>query len=433
MTESPLPAATHPRHQRTATTFWLLTVVNLIAAAVLWLRPLPVGTEPGPGSSAALAPSGRKTAAGPVDTMTFVAAPPVPGRPSRAALDAAIERGLAAYLRLYVEPSLANAEAGGYLDYVDAKGNKQRLGPKVYVQCQLYLIVHLLLYQEELGLPRDHPLVQRALAFLVSSFDSEAGRWLWSEEGCLHAKGLIVLARFGEQERFEKGWRWAKSSPLYLEEQGLFTMMQSGKIVQTLGPGSRSLCGVDAWDHGSPIIDEENSTKFLYALLTGRKSIADPEVASLAERLSAYFVRTPMTVEAMQTKEIVGRSWAVAENARARFPIAQGFQLALEQLRRASRGEWRRNFMLRVLPCFRGEMLNGMLEAGERNDEIDAIVNGLVAAQDSDGAWHLPHLKQLWGLDMPSAQGYRFGNLDGANTYMVTLTLIRWRKHVQNG
>jgi hypothetical protein len=312
---------------------------------------------------------------------------------------------------------------------VDAKGVKRRLGPDVYVQCQLYLIVHLLMYQEELGLNRDDPLVQRSLQFLLRTFDDAKGRWIWSEEGCLHAKGLVVLARFGERERFEKGWTYALASPMYRKEDGLFTMMQSGHIVQSLGPGSRSLSGEDGWEHGAPIVDEENTSKFLFALLEDGRSPDDPEVAALEAKLSRYLATNALALGYMKTKDLVGRIWPILMHARWRLPDDDGLRVALAQMRAAVRGEWRLNFMLRILPMFRADLIRALLEIGDRGDEIDAMVHGLVASQEPDGAWRLPHIKKLWGLET-TKEGWKVGNMAGANTYMNLLALIAWRRAI---
>ena len=426
-----------PDRSGLAIALWIATIVTSFAALVVWTAP-PIrarrgeaapgaGPDGGPGNGV-VDPSQPLG----IDVQKFIASPPVPGRVTKAEIDAAIEKGRSAFLHLYVEPALRNAEPGGFVEAVDPKGVKQRLGPGVYVQCQLYLIVHLLMYSDELKIARDDPLVQRSLHFLLTTFDDQKGRWVWSEEGCLHAKGLDVLARFGEREKFEKGWRYALASPMYLKDDGLFTMMQSGHIVQSLGPGSRSLSGEDGWEHGAPIVDEENSSKFLFALLEDGRSPDDPEVAALEAKLSRYLATNALALGYMKTKDLVGRIWPILMHARWRLPDDDGLRVALAQMRAAVRGEWRLNFMLRILPMFRADLIRALLEIGDRGDEIDALVHGLVASQEPDGAWRLPHIRKLWGLEQTQS-GWKVGNMDGANTYMNTLALIAWRRAIYGG
>jgi hypothetical protein len=426
-----------PDRSGLAIALWIATIVTGFAAALVWGSP-PIRARRGAASPNGVSTGGPTDGTGDpssplgIDVKNFIASPPVDGRVSNAEVDAAIAKGRAAFLHLYVEPALANAEPGGFVDALDPKGEKHRLGPNVYVQCQLYLIVHLLMYSDEMGIARDDPLVQRSLHFLLKTFDDAKGRWIWSEEGCLHAKGLDVLARFGERERFEKGWRYALTSPIYLKDQGLFTMMQSGQIVQSLGPGSLSLSGKDGWEHGSPIVDEENSSKFLFALLESGRPPDDPEVAALESKLSRYLATNALAIGYMKTKDLVGRIWPVWMHARWRLPEDDGFRVALAQMRAAMRGEWRLNFMLRILPMFRADLIRALLEIGDRGAEIDAMVHGLVASQEADGAWRLPHIRKLWGLET-TKEGWKVGNMDGANTYMNTLALIAWRRAIYGG
>jgi len=404
------------------------TIVTLFAAALTWsARPLRTSKATPPIDVSGGNPSGIPTAE---DVKKFIASPPVAGIPTKEQLDAALRRGAAAYLKFFAEPSLANAEPGGYLDYVDAAGKTTRLGPGVYVQCQLYLIVHLLMFCDELGIPRDHATVQRALRFLVKEFDDALGCWKWSTEGCLHAKGLAALARFGEREKFEKGWRWALASKMYRKEDGLFTMMQCGAIVQTLGPATRSLSGVDDWEHGAPIVDEENISKFLYALWEAGRRPDDPEVAALESGLSRYFASTPLAAAQMQTKDVVGRAWSVLLHARWRLPDSDGFRLELAEMRAMVRADWRVNFMMRLMPNFRADVVRALIEVGDRGDEIDAMVNGFVASQGADGAWRSPQILAIWGLATPPKQGYKFGNMDGATTYTVLLAIAAYRRAI---
>jgi hypothetical protein len=420
-----------------AIALWWATFVVLCAAAVVWIAPplrapkttppIDGGTPADPANHGGTNPGGVPS--GP-DLHSFVACPPVAGRPTKEELDAALRTGAAAYLKFFAEPALANADSGGFLDYVDAAGKTTRLGPGVYVQCQLYLIVHLLMFCDDLGIPREHPTVQRALRFLVKEFDATKGCWKWSIEGCLHAKGLAVLARFGERAKFEAGWRWALASPMHREEDGLFTMMQCGAIVQTLGPAARSLSGVDAWEHGGPIVDEENVSKFQYALWEAGRRPDDPEVAALETGLARYFASTPLAAAQMQTKDVVGRAWSVLLHARWRLPESDGFRLELAELRVMLRDEWRVNFMMRMMPNFRADVVRALLEVGDRGDTLDAMVHGFVASQEADGAWRSPQILALWGLATPPKQGWKFGNMDGATTYTVLLAIAAYRRAI---
>ena len=126
-------------------------------------------------------------------------------------------------------------------------------------------------------------------------------------------------------------------------------------------------------------------------------------MAGLAQRLSRYLADEPIAIGYMTTRHVVGRAWTVYEHAHWRFPADAGYRIALAQMRAAARGEWKLNLMMRIIPAFRSEMVRAVLEAGERNDELDAIVHGFVAAQEQDGAWRVPHIAPLWGFEPPPA------------------------------
>ena len=88
-----------------------------------------------------------------------------------------------------------------------------------------------------------------------------------------------------------------------------------------------------------------------------------------------------------------------------------------------------KNFQLRSIPLFRALVVRALLIAGDRNPEIDAVINGLVKAQRSDGAWSTSaNVESVWSMGEPPKEGYKHGNMDGANTYMVTLALISYRE-----
>ena len=373
--------------------------------------------------------NGRRGLPPHVDLDTFVAAPPVDGPPDPVALDAAIAKGTQAYLERYVDPWLECAEAGGRVEYVDADGDSRELGPNVYVQCQLYLLVHLLMYWRSFGLEWEDERVQRAHRWFLDTFDEDEGRWLWSEEGCLHPKSLIVFGESGDR-RFQRAWNWARSAPFHrlCTVPGLFSIQRSGNIVQTLGPAVLSLSERFEWEHEQkPVPDEENTAKYLYALLAAGRSADEPEVAQLRQRLAQYLIESHRPLGVMNTHHLLGRAWYVLCHTHFRLPPDDGYRLSLATLRAAIRGEWRSNFQLRSIPLFRAIFVRALLEAGDRGPEIDAWVHGFVVGQDEDGSWRVPHVDTVWSLGDPPVEGIKIGNMDGAVTYMTTLALIAYR------
>ncbi len=373
-----------------------------------------------------------------IDLDSFVACPPLPGPPTPLDLEVAIEKGRNAFVEKYVRPYQELALQGGFLDYTDAAGVTRRLGPEVYFQNQLYTLVHFLMYFRELGFEPDDPLVRELREWLLSKLDQRSGRWLWSEEGCLQPKMMVALSHFGERELIDLAYEWARSALFFRREDGLFSIMQSGFIIQTLGPSDRSLSNQLVWEHkddqGEPVNapDEENSAKYLYALLAAGHSADSEEVVRLHTALSTFLAHTPLAVGHWRTHHIVGRCWLVLCHQKFDLPPTDGYVMSLKALRQAGEGEWRYNLMMRTVPLFRALMVRVLLLAGERGEELDSIVHGLVAGQDPDGSWTLPHTYKMWNMDRPPKVGYKYGNFDSSNTYKILLTLLAYRDLVMN-
>ena len=140
----------------------------------------------------------------------------MPGQPNRAELDRAIDRGTRSYIRDFVEPSYVAVSNGGYVDYKDSEGTVKRYGPKAYVAYQLYLLTHFLMYYQDFGVDPESELFRKVRDWFVEEFDGRTGSWLWSHEGCLHAKGMIALANLGRSSLVRKAYDWALRSPLSL-------------------------------------------------------------------------------------------------------------------------------------------------------------------------------------------------------------------------
>ena len=377
--------------------------------------------------------------AGALPSQAEIPSPPVPGQPNRADLDRAIARGTRSYIRDFVEPSYAAVSNGGYVDYKNADGDVKRYGPKAYVAYQLYLLTHFLMYYQDFGVDPESELFRKVRDWFVEEFDGRTGSWLWSHEGCLHAKGMIALANLGRSALVRKAYDWALRSPLSLPylppgslpvSDRIFTIMQSGNIIQTLGNARNSLTGKHGWEHGSPVPDLENSAKLLYALLQAGFPSTHARLTDLRRGLAN---RLLALAPPMIAADYVGLAWYVFVIHDFHLEPDLAYQRCLQ-----IDGDDPRRWMedaLRVdgvpgLPQPPGP--RALMTAGRRSPQLDAAVNGYVASQSESGAWPLPRALSLWGLDKPPAAGIKLGTMDGANTYLLTLTLIHYRDRISS-
>ena len=354
-------------------------------------------------------------------------------RPSLEGLNRAIELGTQAYLRNYAQTSLDAVSNGGWVDYINPQGKKERHGPNAYVACQLYLLTHLLMYDEEFRLSADTPLLMETEAWFLDQFDEEKGRWLWSEEGCLHPKGMIALARHGHLEQVDKAWVWAKQSLLWLPEHQMFTMRQSGDIIQTLGSASLSLSGKSDWDHGSPIPDAESSAKFLYAMLLAGHSPDEPEIAELNEGLNYFFEQHPLKFAEMGTEDIVGMVWYIFCHNQFDLPKQGGYEFSVNTLTESMEtfGLIQKHPVTKHFTALRGLIVKALLMANLHPPAIDSQIQRMIDKQDESGAWPLTAVaKRAWGFDKKPVVGIKMGQMDGANTYLTALALIAYRDMV---
>lgn len=401
------------------TSVMLAGAAVIVAVGVYRMRTAPRGERAGTPSDA--------TPATPPSGSSNLPSAPIPGQPARDDLDRAITRGTQAFLREFVEPSYAAVSNGGYVDYVNAVGIKKRLGPKAYVAYQLYLLTHFLMYYHEFGIREDDPLLRNVRDWFLAEFDREQGRWLWSYEGCLHAKGMVALSEIGHSDLVAKAYEWALHSTFYLREHHMFSMMQSGDIIQSLGDATLSLTGRHGWEHGAPIPDAENSSKFLYALLRAGIPADDPRVADLRGGLRAYILSVDTPVAAMGSRDLVGFVWYVLATHRFSLDKDAAYERAIEHMTNAIERDWRANWLLVEVPSFRSLMVRALMTAGRRTPALDAQVNGFAQSQGANGVWPLPRVLKLWAIDRPPATGIKIGTMDGANTYLLTLCLIYYR------
>ena len=360
-----------------------------------------------------------------------IPSPPVAGAPTKAELDTAIQKGTQGFIREYVQTSFDTVSTG-YVDYTDSQSNEKRYGPKAYVAFQLYLLTHYLMYFEDLGIPRSDPLLNQIHDWFMGQFDKGQGNWLWSHEGCLHAKGMYALANFGYRDLVEKGYGWALRNlslpfsppPSLPVEDRIFTMRQSGNIIQSVGDARLSLTGKHGWEHGGPVPDVENSAKFLYALLKAGVPVTDVRVSDLRKGLDDRI----LTFRPRLAGDFVGLSWYVFAVHKFGLTMEAAYQRCLKLMEELVRGGWKSHFPLVEVPAFRSLAVRALLIAGYRFPELDSAINGYVKSQDADGIWPLPRAMRLWGLTKPPTSGIKVGTLDGANTYLLTLSLIDYRR-----
>lgn len=354
---------------------------------------------------------------------------PVP-RPTRAALDKAIAAGRNAFIEKYVKTSWEEASDGGYVDYVDAVGQKHTYGPRVYIACQLYLMTHFLMYADDFDVPRDDPLYQSVRDWLINEYDPQAGRWIWSEEGCLHPKGMMALVRSGHRDQVDPAWRWARASQLWLPEQHMFTMRQSGDIIQTLGRATLSLSGKSDWEHGAPIPDPEASAKFLHAMLEAGHSLQEPEMTELNDGINDYFEKNTLRFDEMDTRDVIGMVWYVFCTHHFDLPRRGGYDFCIRTMSDgiAAGGVLRKNSLTEHFAAVRGLVIKALLLADIRLPEMDAEIQSMLDRQSPDGDWPLtPAAKKTWGLGVVPPVGIKTGQMDGANTYLITLALMAYR------
>ena len=360
-----------------------------------------------------------------------IPSPPIPGAPNKVELDAAIQKGTQGFIREFVRTSY-NTVSSGYVDYTDAKGEQKRYGPKVYIAYQLYLLTHFLMYFEDFGVPRTDPLLNQVYDWFIGQFDKEQGNWLWSHEGCLHAKGMYALANFGHRDLVEKGYGWALrnlslpfSPPRSLPvEDRIFTMRQSGNIIQSLGNARLSLSGKHGWEHGSPVPDVENSAKFLYALLKAGLPVTDVRVSDLRKGLAQRI----LSFRPHLAGDFIGLVWYVFARNKFGLEKDEAYERCLTILEDLVKDGWRSRFPLVEVPAFRSLAVRALLMAGRRFPELDASINGYVKSQDKEGLWRLPRAMNLWGMNKPPQAGVKVGTMDGANTYLLVLSLIDYRR-----
>ena len=134
----------------------------------------------------------------------------------------------------------------------------------------------------------------------------------------------------------------------------------------------------------------------------------------------------------MIAADYVGLAWYVFVIHDFHLEPDLAYQRCLQIMETTLDGGWKTHFALMEFPGFRSLLVRALMTAGRRSPQLDAAVNGYVESQSESGAWPLPRALSLWGLDKPPADGIKLGTMDGANTYLLTLTLIHYRDRISS-
>ena len=175
--------------------------------------------------------------------------------------------------------------------------------------------------------------------------------------------------------------------------------------------------------------DMENSAKLLYALLQAGFPATDARLTDLRRGLANRLLALgPPMIAA----DYVGLAWYVFLTHDFDLEPDLAYQRCLQLMESTIGGGWKSHFALMEFPGFRSLLVRALMTAGRRSPQVDAAVNGYVASQSESGSWPLPRALSLWGLDRPPAAGIKLGTMDGANTYLLTLTLIHYRDRISS-
>jgi hypothetical protein len=238
---------------------------------------------------------------------------------------------------------------------------------------------------------------------------------------------MIALARIGRPDLVDKAWAWAKRPPLWREQQHMFSIMNSGKIIQTVGPAQISLTGRMTWEYDDPIPDAEYSTKFLYGVLAAGHTIGEPEVAELYQGIGRYFADHPLVFGEINVSHVMGMVWYVLVHHDFDLPGGPGYDYAVKTIKDGMRsaGVLRSFELSRRFMGTRGMVLKAALLEGDRSEGMHREAAYVLGQQSASGAWMAE--KRAWRLDRKPVVGIRMGQMDGSNTYLSTLGLMAYR------
>lgn len=349
---------------------------------------------------------------GPLLLLGMLAAPPAPTpAPTVEALSEAFAKGRSFFVESHVVPALEQLEGGGFVTYRGKKSGKEvTKGPDVYVEYQLYDLIHFLMTHEKLGYPREHPLVQRSLAAWLARFDRKKGEWKWwSAEGCLHIKGAQVLQRAGHVEEAKAALRWNLASPMNANPG--FSEGQSGWLIQSWGNPGVSLLNQNIY------IRERVTAEMTLLNLLGLRELGrdrtDPVVRANLAWVDRWISSGDFQKDEFDRFTGLIKLPDLVEAFGLNRPRLLALAVDVLQPRLARpRSDLERDVY------FRGEVIKALLHAEKLGAKVsrpvlDAALADLLRAQRPDGAWKTELIAAVPG------QGILIAKLEGTATFVA--------------
>lgn len=367
------------------------------------------------------------------------------------ALNNAISRAKDFYTTEYLSRSLSAVEKGKVavffsndgktsevaVDHVPTKGEKVKIFNK-YVEYQLYTVIHFLMYFQDWGYSASDPLVERGKQWLVSTFDAQEGRWVWSEQGCSHAKAIIALVRLGEKEKAKKAMEWALKSDLRIENG--FTELQTDAVIHSFS--KKVFTPLQTKNTTEKIeknrLNREETAKFLYAMAAlDMTDTADFQKVKNALEQS-YSKNIPLDYFVRTFSETVAVSWIVYAYEEYHIPKdglydkARAFVIALAEKDLSDKTliNYSRGKILMALSLMRDEKAQSLKEG---------ILKTILDTQFPDGHWE-PNGSKTNGQpdDSDESKVYNNGFLlnykggRGSTTKTILEALVVFRNNALN-
>ena len=366
-------------------------------------------------------------------------------------LNNAINRAKEFYVNEYLLKSLSTVEQGKVFilfsedgktsevgaDYIPVQGEKVEIFDK-YVEYQLYIVIHFLMYFKDWGYSINDPLVERAKEWLITTFNAGEGRWVWSEQGCLHSKAIIALIKLGEKEKAQNAMKWVLQSKLKVGDG--FAEPQSDAVIHSVTKGAltyfqaRDVMQEDKINRFE--FSTEGTAKFLYAMaaldtadMVEFQSVKNQLENSLSENIS-------LSEFAEKFGDVTAVSWIIYAYEENNLPKDYLYDKAKAIIVALAEQDLSENFLTNYS---RGKILMALSLIGDEKiySLREGILNIILDHQLSNGHWEFNgSAKNNQMTDWDASQIYDNGFLlnykggQGSTTKTILEALITFKDNV---